>query len=55
MRASGCGLLARGDLGAQLGGPLGVQGGAQSRPHRGLLELDVLPGGNDAELAYRAW
>jgi hypothetical protein len=36
-----------GDLGAQLGCPLGVQGGAQSRPHRGLLELDVLPGGPD--------
>jgi len=38
MRAGGRGLLPLGDL------------GAQSRPHRGLLELDVLPGGPD-ELA----
>ena len=45
MRAGGRGLLPVGDLGAQLGRPLGAQGGAQSRPHHGLLELDVLPGG----------
>src|SRR5580704_10145465 len=45
VRPGGRGHLALGDLGAQLGRPLGVQGGAQPRPHRGLLEPDVLPRG----------
>jgi hypothetical protein len=43
VRPRGRGLLALGDLGAQLGCPLGVQGGAQPGPHHGLLQLDMLP------------